>query len=156
MSLKYLCRDRADFEKLNRCWLDHLIKEKPFPIVLVVHDDGVEREYQESIVVYSLAEFEDTDGYPMIDVRDTYIVHLKNQNDCMELYRNTESWSPTTFQNPNEWLERPYFVVSGGVRCRWHHTLEGARDNFPWAPLVSADYTGENFNEIDLEEVLAM
>ena len=158
MSLKYLCHDMEDFKKIQRPVLSHLIESKEFPIVIDIPDNGEGYIKLANAKAFPLKEYFNDDGYPLLDVRDTYIVHLRNNEDCYKLFKETESWSPFTFQSPLEFIQRPYFVVSKGLRCRWHFKVEDALEYVPWAPLITAselEFTGlETFNEISLEEVL--
>ena len=160
MSLKYLCHDMEDFKKIQRPALSHLLEGKEFPIVIDIPDNGDGYIKLANTKTFPLKEYFNDDGYPLLDARDTYIVYLLNPKDCRKLYELTESWSRTAFQTPGEWMERPFFVVSNGKRCRWYHSEEQARTIVPWAPLVTVselEFAGlETFNEISLEEVLCI
>lgn len=158
MSLKYLCHDMEDFKKIQYPVLSHLLEGKEFPLVVDVPDNGDGHITLANTKTFPLKEYFNDDGYPLLDVRDTYIVHLRNNDDCYKLFKETESWSPSTFQSPLEFIQRPYFVVSKGLRCRWHYKVEEALEYIPWAPLITVDdlviASQETFNEIKLEDLL--
>ena len=167
MSIKYLLHEESDLERIPYvAELANLVSDKSFPVVV---------EFEEGAAIFgafdnnppgrlkeveSLKDYVDKNTYPLLDVNDTYIVQLLYPKDCRKLYELTESWSRTSFQNPGEWLERPFFVVSKGKRCRWYHSEQQARQVVPWAPLITVselEFAGlETFTEISLEEVLCV
>lgn len=95
------------------------------------------------------------DGYPIQDVRDTYIVYLKDYTDSLLLKDATESWCPEVFQDAGEFRMRPYFIVSGNTRCRWYKHLSEAQTAFPFAISCDIeDYLNKGLSSIPLEEII--
>lgn len=167
MSIKYLLHDKSDLERIPHIdGLTDRVSSKSFPVVVELQDGAVitgpfdNASPGQLKEVESLRGYVHKDTYPLLDVNDTYIVQLLCPKDCRKLYELTESWSRTTFQDPGEWMERPFFVVSKGKRCRWYRSEQQARQVVPWAPLVTVselEFAGvETFNEISLEEVLCI
>lgn len=144
MSLKYLCHSYEDVKRLDNEEIEFRVRASglEYPLVVILTREGFEETLSSPsgrIIVKTVVEAENYDEYLPIDVRDTQIVHLRSIADAQTLCEETVSWSHETFQNPSEFIERPYFIVSCHTRLRWYNHEYGAREVAPWAKVITID-----------------
>lgn len=153
MSVKFLVHSPDDLSLLKGYPIPH---PKKFPCIIKMPDIICEGDDFVGAGCYEESDPEAmADGYPIQDVWDTYIIYLKDYTDSLLLKGATESWSPETFQNAKEFIERPYFIVSGNTRCRWYKRLSEAQTAFPFAMLCDIeDYLNKGLFDIPLDEII--